>query len=198
MTDDTSSLDDTGTITTEIRGAEERDFTLLWHFYYARTERLASRNLGPADAVESEDVAIQVLESVFRSLDRKKEEGKLGDLNREVLWGVIVQATRHKLIDRHRRNSAKRRSVNTLGRTSLVADLVSTEPSPEEILVFEEQISALFKSLACDQLRTIARMRLDGCEIAEIAEELDLSTRSVLRKLKRVHETWREFLLTYN
>jgi hypothetical protein len=48
----------------------------------------------------------------------------------------------------------------------------------------------LLGRLRDDSLRTVARLRMQGCTNAEVADRLRCSLRSVARKLEIIRRTW--------
>jgi DNA-directed RNA polymerase specialized sigma24 family protein len=69
---------------------------------------------------------------------------------------------------------------------------VCHEPSPEFALQIAEQIEQLVAALGDEMLRTIVARKLEGYTNEEIAAELDVSTRTVVRKLRRIRQEWEE------
>jgi DNA-directed RNA polymerase specialized sigma24 family protein len=73
--------------------------------------------------------------------------------------------------------------------------LLGTAPTPETVLILEEENRRLMGLLRDDQLRRIALSRIEGYTIVEIADELTLSTRSIERKLRLIRNAWtKEFI----
>lgn len=64
------------------------------------------------------------------------------------------------------------------------------EPGPEFIAICEEECERLLNRLADDSLRQTAQLRLAGLSNAEIAQRLQVSLRSVERKLQLIRDTW--------
>ena len=79
---------------------------------------------------------------------------------------------------------------NALGLAQLVAD---DSPKPQDIVEMSEQLQVLMDLLPRDDLKQIARLHLEGWKNSEIAEELEMSTRSVERKLALVRDAWLEW-----
>ena len=55
-----------------------------------------------------------------------------------------------------------------------------------------ESLDALVTALGDDTLRVIAQRKLEGFANEEIAEQLDVSTRTIVRKLARIRQEWEE------
>ena len=185
---------DTGTITAGIRSLRRGDSAaceVLWEFYFARTSQLAKGGFSSSDrSLDEEDVAGRALESVFAYLQNRARPEQVESMSRDELWMLISASTKKKLIDLHRRRAAVVRGGNVHRVDTSMSGIPSPDPTPEEIAVWQDELSALFGRLDSDQLRAIARMRLAGCETREIAESLGISSRSVTRKIKRIYECW--------
>ena len=59
-----------------------------------------------------------------------------------------------------------------------------------DVLISSEEIDRLFQKLNSEVLRDIAIMKLEGYEQDEIAKELEISPRTVGRKLAMIREQW--------
>ena len=70
--------------------------------------------------------------------------------------------------------------------------IVGNDPSPEFALQVAEAIETLVAALGDKTLRTIARRKLEAYTNEEIALELNVSTRTVVRKLRRIRQEWQE------
>lgn len=68
--------------------------------------------------------------------------------------------------------------------------LVGDEPTPDLVLMLDEQYQRLFGLLCDDQLRQIVQYRIEGLSVSEIANDLRLSTRSIERILQRIRGLW--------
>ena len=58
---------------------------------------------------------------------------------------------------------------------------------PSEIA---ESIERRLKGLPSAELRTIAQLKLEGCQNREIAERLRVTERTIERKLLRIRQLW--------
>jgi DNA-directed RNA polymerase specialized sigma24 family protein len=122
------------------------------------------------------------------------------------LWPILVAITKFKVADNFRRENAAKRGAgkivseaaldrdfdhsSALGLAQLVAD---DAPKPQDIVEMSEQLQLLMELLPRDDLKQIARLHLEGWKNNEIAEELEMSTRSVERKLALVRDAWLEW-----
>jgi DNA-directed RNA polymerase specialized sigma24 family protein len=173
----------------------------LWERYAMRLVELARRRLkdAPKRIADEEDVAA----SVFHSLCRGAAEGRFQNVkNRDDLWWLLLAITKQKVVDHVRRETAQKRGA---GRTLLESGLngnpddskgfaldrlIGDEPTPEFVLMLEEQHERLLGLLRDDRLRQIAVFRIEGFSVPEIAADLKVSTRSIERKLQLIRGAW--------
>lgn len=189
-----------GSVTRLIRELEhgsEEAAQRLWERYSCRLLELARRKLSNATRiVDEEDVAITVFESICRAAI----QGRFTNLqNRHELWWLLVAVTKQKAFDQMRREGRKKRGGGRVvtetdaGREAdrfNLDDLEGTEPTPEFLAIMEEEHRRLLGLLRDDQLRTIAVRRIEGYTYDEIATQLAISSRTVIRKLEQVKHRW--------
>ena len=184
-----------------ISGAKTGDdeaIRLLWERYAPHLRRLARRRLGgaPIAIADEEDVAL----SVFKSLCRGARAGRFGTVgNRQELWWLLLAITRKKAVSQLRREAAQkrggllwfrsRRADDQHGRIP-IEELISSEPTPDLLVMIDEQRQRLLSLLHNDSLRRIAMWRIEGFSIVEIADRLKIAKRTVERKLHIIRESW--------
>jgi len=71
-----------------------------------------------------------------------------------------------------------------------IQDLISDGPTPEFLAILDEEQDRLLSLLRNDQLRQIACLRIQGHMVKEIAEQLGIAQRSVIRKLNLIRQHW--------
>lgn len=156
----------------------------LWETYFERLCTVARKKLtSKAKRVNDAD---DVLVSVFDALYGKVVAGdSLNAQDRDSLWKLLLKITRDKATDRNRQQDRERRGgANTP--EPLIEELISKEPTAEDVELFEELIDGLIEP---DLIR-IARMKLAGHSNEEIASELDRSERTIQRKLGVIKDRW--------
>lgn len=169
----------------------------LWERYSKRLIELARRKLGNATRVaDEEDVAITVFECICRAAS----EGRFSSLkNRDELWWLLVMVTKQKALDQMRREMRQKRGGGrVVGETDAggnaatfsLDQLLGTDPTPEFLVIMDEEQHRLLGLLRDDQLRTIAVRRIQGFTYDEIASQLDISPRTVIRKLNLIRIRW--------
>lgn len=178
----------------------------LWNRYSSRLVDLAKHKLGkaPKTVADEDDIA----QSVFRSLCRGAAAGRFADIrNRDDLWWLLLAITKQKVVDHVRRESAQKRGAGlTYAETAMPQSdkgdafnldwLAGDDPTPDLLVMLEEQSNRLLKLLRDDNLRSVAISRIEGYTVNEIATILAISTRSVERKLQLIRKAWSRDLLT--
>jgi DNA-directed RNA polymerase specialized sigma24 family protein len=76
----------------------------------------------------------------------------------------------------------------------LFGNLTAAEPTPDEAAAAAEEFHRLIDLLGDEELRQVARARLEGYTNEEIADRMRLSLATVERKLMRVRKRWQEEL----
>jgi RNA polymerase sigma factor (sigma-70 family) len=184
-----------------LKAGHEDAIQKLWDRYSATLAELARKNLGdlPKTVTDEEDIA----QSVFHSICRGAAAGRFADLNSRVeLWWLLLAITRQKTVNHFRRETAKKRGIGRVETESALVDraegdrpfsmddLISSVPSPDFLLMLEEQYQSLLAGLRDDTLRKIAVLRVEGYTVAEIAARLEISVRAVERKLHGIRVQW--------
>jgi len=162
----------------------------LWDRYFAQLVPMARRHLhGFGRDADEEDIALSALKSAMIGV----QNNRFPDLNdRTGLWPLLVTITARKAINEIKRQRAKKRDRAVEEATQDVQGIVGSEPSADFALRMTEALDALVTELGDDTLRVIAQRKLEGFANEEIAEQLDVSTRTIVRKLARIRQEWQE------
>ena len=178
-------------------GAEQQ----LWNVFFKQLVAEARKRLkGAKRRVEDEE---DVASSVFASLCRDAAAGRFDAIdNRLDLWRLLLAMTHRKAIDlRRRENRAKRGGRETRGDSVFVNgtaeqqrrgmdSLVGETLTPEFIAIMGEEIERLTSLLHDDSLRTVMQLRFEGRSTQEIADQMDVCTRTIDRKLRLIRQHW--------
>ena len=122
--------------------------------------------------------------------------------DRDGLWGLLVVITARKA-GRLRRDEGRLKrcggaAVTTEpageGDRGVLEQVLSREPDPEFAALAAEEHERLLGALGDDGLRAVARWRLEGHSVEEIAGKFPCSPRSIKRKLKLIREVWEKEL----
>ncbi len=179
---------------------DESDVRKLWDRYFERLVRLAGSRLAPGSrrSFDEEDVAL----SAFQSFCGRAVDGRFPRLGgRDDLWRVLATITVRKAIAATRRQARlKRGGGRVLGESALrdgegeagLARVLSREPTPEEAALFADGYLRALERLREPSIRSVALRRLEGWSTSEIARSLNVSPRTVERKLKLIRAIWSE------
>ena len=183
----------TGSVSHWLDGLRDGDANAaqeLWDRYFARLTAVAQKRLQNISAERSgEDVALSAMKSVMIGI----RENRFPDLaDRSNLWPLLVTITARKSVSEQRRQLAQKRSKARECRLEDLRDYIGVEPSPEFEVEVSDELERLVVSLSDPTLRTIVERRLAGYSVDEIAADLGCSSRTIIRKLNRVRQEWRE------
>jgi DNA-directed RNA polymerase specialized sigma24 family protein len=168
----------------------------LWEAYFRRLVGLAHARLrdSPRRIADEEDVAL----SAFDSFHNGIRQGRYPSIQeRDDLWRLLVVITARKACDygQHVRRQ-KRGGGCVVGETELVAgdsseadglaQFVGLEPTPEFVAILAEQFQVLLARMPDVLTRRLAELKFEGYTNEEIAKQLDVTTRTVERKLQLV------------
>ncbi|MDX1967350.1 MAG: ECF-type sigma factor [Planctomycetaceae bacterium] len=169
----------------------------LWERYGQALRQLAkSRHravLGPAD--DEEDLA----QSVFAGLWGGVASGHMDSIqDRDELWYVLITITKYKALRRQEYQSAQKRFGKTLSIHAITEEssaetavaLASNDPPPDLAAMVEDEHERLMSLLDDPAMRRIAEMKLTGLTHQEVARELKLSSRTIIRKLSIIRDLW--------
>ncbi len=173
----------------------------LWERYFHLLVSRARAALGgtPRRAADEEDVAL----SAFHSFCAGAARGCFPRLaNRDDLWRILLTLTArkaaHQVRDEHRgrRGGGKVRAETDLAaagndEAALLAQVIGSEPTPEQAVQVAEEYRRLLDKLGDDELRSIAVWSMEGCTVEEMADKLGKSVRTVARKLVVIRDCWR-------
>jgi DNA-directed RNA polymerase specialized sigma24 family protein len=169
----------------------------LWANYFPRLVGLARAKLGdtPRGARDEEDVAL----SAFDSFCRGAERGRFPRLDdRDNLWALLFTITVRKacrLVRDERRQkrgggSARPGPTGPQDPEPAWDDVLSREPTPELAAEMAEECQRLFECLGTDELRAVARWKMEGDTTEEIAAKLGRAASTVERKLRVIRSLW--------
>lgn len=165
----------------------------LWEHYFGNLVAMARNRLrgGPRGAADEEDVALSAFDSFFRGV----QAGRFPRLeDRDDLWQVLLMIAERKVYDllEHEGRAKRdwRRVVAPRDGEAQGPPLQSPEPDPALVAQMKEQLEHLMAALDDQELRDIARMKMEGLTNAEIARELDCSVPTVERRLQLIRKTW--------
>ncbi len=173
----------------------------LWTLYFDRLVQVAKRRMTgvPKRVADEEDVAV----SVFQSLCAGAARGRFAEfVRRDDLWRLLLHLTRQKAAGYVRKQTRQKRGDGKVRGESVfqnpitgsavgdIDDVVIDEPTPSYLAMMNEEHARLLQLLPDDSLRDVAIRRMQGESNEEIAAVLNLSVRSVERKLNLIRSCW--------
>lgn len=182
-----------------LSAGEDGAYAEFWRFYGDRLRALAHSRL-PA-FLQNRLGADDVVQSACRSFFRRVSGGELKLSDSENLWRLLCAMTLNKVRMQIRYHSRQRRSPRREVPLDAPADSSTTphiqpampNSSPEELVMFAEQLEQLMSALS-EEERRMVELKLQDYSSEEIASRLGCSERTVRRLLQRVRERWQTYL----
>ena len=159
---------------------------LLVRRYMRRLSGLAATRLRGRPELKgySEDVAISTIKSVCMRVER----GSITPMNdRDQLWRLLATITIRKAISLIRGHSASVQASDFQWSHFSV-----NAPDPKELFEMTTQVERLFSILDDDEMRSIARWKVDGHSNNEVAGKLKCTERTIERRLHRIRAIWKK------
>jgi DNA-directed RNA polymerase specialized sigma24 family protein len=175
----------------QLQGGDAAAARQLWQRYFRHLVDLARQRLGdtPRRVADEEDVAL----SAFDSFCRNAAEGRFPDLiDRDTLWRLLVVLTARKAMHLRRDASRQRRGGGAVAGAEELDEVLGREPPPALAAQLAEERDRLLARLPDRELEAVARWRMDGYSVEEIAAKLGCAPRSVKRKLRLIRGLWTE------
>jgi RNA polymerase sigma factor (sigma-70 family) len=157
--------------------------------YFERLVQLARKRLQnlPGMANYDEDLALRSFYSVYRRV--RDPERPLQLAGRDDLWRLLATRTISRAIDLIRRH----RPGEVPGAYD-PQQLLTREPTPEEVAATSDECRRLLDLLEEPELRQIALWKVEGFTNEEIAARLDCVPRTIERKVSRIRLLWKHEL----
>jgi RNA polymerase sigma factor (sigma-70 family) len=191
MSETTDASEASQSITRLIRAAQDGSSSAarpLLAAYFDRLVQLAGKRLQNLPGLHGydEDLALRSFHSVYQRLG--DPERPLGLAGRDDLWRLLAMRTVSRAIDLIRRH----RTWEIPGDD--FEELLTREPSPEEVAATADECRRLLDLLDGPELRQIALWKVEGFTNEEIAARLDCVPRTIERKVRRIRLLWKQEL----
>jgi DNA-directed RNA polymerase specialized sigma24 family protein len=162
----------------------------LWNRYFVQLVGVARGRIQSfAPDRDGEDIALSALKSAMLGV----QNNRFPDLtDRTGLWPLLVAITARKAANERERHQAKKRNRRLERPLIDEQSVAGSDPSPDFALRLADEISSLVHKLGDSTLQIIAQRKLEGYDNEEIAKELSVSTRTIVRKLARIRQEWDE------
>jgi DNA-directed RNA polymerase specialized sigma24 family protein len=174
----------------------------LWERYCRRLIGLARSKLSgvPCRASDEEDIAL----SAFDSFCRQATTGRFPQLDdRDNLWRLLFVITKRKVWALAKQEQRLKRGAGlVLDEAALDSEPLSSqgprsleqilgeEPTPDFALQVAEESERLLAALGNEELRSVARWKMEGFTNVEIAGKLGCNPRTIERKLWAIRNLW--------
>ncbi len=191
-------MDDLHALSTLTGIPPERFADALFNRYAGRLMVVARDRLGARlrAKVSPEDV----VQSAFKSFFRRQDEFQFDHDGSDGLWGLLVVITVRKctkwadLFGAGKRSAEREVSLNADGPAGDPwREVAGREPGPDEAAVLSDLIERLMERLGPREQEIIA-LRMQGCELEEIAGQVRSSRRTVARVVAEAKDVLRELL----
>jgi RNA polymerase sigma factor (sigma-70 family) len=182
-----------------LREGDQEAAERLWQRYFGQLVAFARGKLHGVSrrAADEEDVALSAFHSFCQAAERFPRLN-----NRDDLWQVLVMLTARKAYAERRGLQTQKRGGTAdadgprAGGVAAIEldEIIGEEPTPEFAASVAEQFELLLAKLPEQELRQIARLRLEEYTTEEIAGRLDVTERTVRRKLVLIRSYWEHAL----
>lgn len=167
----------------------DEDLNRLFETYLPKLIRLADHRI--STRVQAKFGADDVAATVCRSVFRRFKDGKFRFDDDAEFWRLLVTVTKRKISNKVRHFSTQSRSVADEMSETASYIIASPEPGPSEVIAFEESLQIVVNSLEPAE-RDVLLLRVQGCEHHEIAERLNVSERTIRRKMEGIKRSLNE------
>lgn len=187
-----------------IEGLSEGDQQVATEIFQQHLEllkRLAKTRLPPGvrRLADEDDIANSVFKSFFKGVQNDRFPKLETD---DDLWQIFGMLVKNKVAGQIRHLSRKKRGGGKVRGESIFAgeggdtmlgglnNLPSGQQTADQAMQAQEDFDAMLEKLPDEPLREIAVLKLNSLTNREIASKLDISERSVERKLQRIRNRW--------
>lgn len=165
----------------------------LFHRYLRRLCRLAQTRLSPrlAQRIDAEDIVM----SAYRSFFISAKAGRFWIRESGDLWALLTKITLRKLYRSAAHHLAEMRCIHREiplpSADEPAAWILCEQPRIEDAVALADEVESVLRSLP-EQQRRVLELRLQGELLADIAEEIGISERTVRRIVKDLEQRLRE------
>ena len=182
----------------QMQGGDSAAAEQLYEVYFPRIVNLARKRLDGRTrrVTDEEDVAVVVLESLFRGI----VDGRYPELtSSDSLWRLLVVMTARRAINDVQAQRAQKRGHGQVRGESVfyspgadstagIDQFAVEAEAPQFVEQLTEQLMSVLTDLGDDNLKQLVILKLEGFTNAEIAEKMEVSERTIERKLNRLRE----------
>jgi DNA-directed RNA polymerase specialized sigma24 family protein len=168
----------------------------LWERYFRRLVGLARDQLRgtPRGMADEEDAALDAFNSFLDGVARDRFP-QLND--RDDLWRLLVVLTVRKAVGQRRHEGRRKRGGKGPAGTApgpapdqAFDQLAGPEPDPAVAALLADEYRRRLEGLGDETLRRVAKLRMDGHTIVDVAKELGVTKVTIDRKLAVIRRKW--------
>lgn len=150
--------------------------------YSDRLLRFACSRL--PNALQARVEPADIVQSAFKSFFHRHQDREFSFRDVEDVWRVLAAITFHKVQHAIRFHLRQARDVRRdVGGADALQATECESPTASSLSIMQDMLQAILENLPVTH-QNVLQLRLQGCSIGEIAEELGISTRTVNRGLK--------------
>ncbi len=179
------------------RHGDEEAFAKLFDCYIGRLQLYVRRSPTKQDRADGfdEDLASETMTNVWLGIT----QGRFGNVsNRDELWFTMMSIAKSRALDRRKFLHRKKRLFGIPGQLATFFQGRVDFRLPSDEFEFLEVWEKFTTTLPNDEYREIARKRMDGMKVNEIATKLESVPKSVRRKLGIIRGEWEAFAASQN
>lgn len=191
MTSPDASLPSDSSLLRRLRAGSEDAATALYLRYAPRLRHLTTVNTSPqlARRVDADDI----VQSVFRALFTGAGQGLYDVPDGEDLWKLLVVIALNKIRSAGVYHGAAKRDVRATAELERMGSEATADPDLDPDRAFLSlAVRDTLGRLTADERRVI-ELRMDGYEVAEVAERAGCSKRTVERLLGQARAKLKRF-----
>jgi DNA-directed RNA polymerase specialized sigma24 family protein len=170
---------------------------IVGRYFKALVEKATMKLRGsPPLIADEEDVAL----SAFRSFFRRIDEGRFSPNDGEGLWKILMTLVCDKIWklrryenqdirDRNRTVTETQSGGESSEYNNGLASVIGDEPTPEMAALARDELAWIIKQLDGNDQSLLTR-KMDGFTNKELAKQMDVTERTICRKLKGIREIW--------
>src|ERR1019366_3569799 len=170
-----------GTLLLRIRNGDGAAADLLYHRFAGRLRQLAHAKF--SKLLQSRLDADDIVQSVFRRFFKANDEGNYDCPTDEELWSVLMVITLNRLRTEEVFQRAGKRDIRRNVNVEALNELTSFSHSSFASSCLRESVEGALDKLP-EHFGRVIKLRLEGLEVAEIAQEVERSKRTVERILQ--------------
>lgn len=166
----------------------------FWNRFSERLVKLARKRLlrlGASLGRTDEDFAL----SAFHQFCHNMAHGQYPDVdNRDSVWRILAVMTMRKINDGIKYHTAQKRGGVDVGEVAIDDEVPDERPTPDLAAELTDEFERLLELLGDPKLERVTLLKLDGHTNEEIADEMQISGRTVQRMLRLIRSIWERHL----